>query len=134
MTKNKLIEWNDIWAFSIVLTDLRLKMAKELEEAIEWVVEQFVSRRRYGVCQVSSALLVHRIDSGEVIEGFLIFDDDKEFVRHYWTRVNGMNIDIGMMSHDKLFPNNIRSCYLYIWPPTGKFVYIYFCNGSRNLR
>ena len=99
-------------------------MANELEEAIEWVVEQFASRRTYGVCQVSSALLVHRIGSGEVIEGFLIFDDCKQFIRHYWTRVNGMNIDIGMMIHDKLFSNNIRSCYLSIWPPTGKFVYI----------
>ena len=67
-----------------------------LDSVLEDVVRVFVEKDRYGVCLVASALLRHRLNgTGMIIEGYLIFDQMKFYVRHYWFRINDKDYDVG---------------------------------------
>ena len=39
------------------------------------IVDTFVSRRVRGACLVTSTLLIHRLQAGNMIEWYLVFDD-----------------------------------------------------------
>ena len=66
-----------------------------VDSVLEYVVEKFVSRKRFGVCFISSALLVHRLGKGDLVEGYLIFDSHRCYVRHYWCLIDGKDYDAG---------------------------------------
>ena len=51
----------------------------------------------HGACLVTSTLLAHRLQIGKVIEGYLVFDDMRSYLRHYWCNVDGVNHDIGSL-------------------------------------
>ena len=72
------------------------------ESVIEDVVSKFVCKRKYGVCLIASALVVHRLDNGEVIEGYLVFDSHQCYIRHYWCRIDGKDYDIGTLINTRL--------------------------------
>ena len=57
----------------------------------EKMVDAFVSKGVYGACMVTSTLLVNRLQVGKVIEGYLVFDDMKSYLRHYWCSIDGVN-------------------------------------------
>ena len=72
------------------------------ELVIEDVVSKFVCKRKHGVCLIASALVVHRLDNGEVIEGYLVFDSHQCYIRHYWCRIDGKDYDIGTLINTRL--------------------------------
>ena len=47
------------------------------------MVDTFVSRGVSGAYLVISTLLIHRLQAGYVIEGYLVFDDMRSYLRHY---------------------------------------------------
>ena len=57
----------------------------------EKIVDAFVSRGVYGVCLVTSKLLIHRLQAGKVIEGYLVYVDMK--LPHYWCSIHEVNHD-----------------------------------------
>ena len=67
----------------------------------KWVVDIFVTRKMFGVCLLGSALLVHRLHKGKVIEGYEVFED-KTYIRHYWVRINNEDIDVGAEVYKRL--------------------------------
>ena len=67
----------------------------DFDVQVNKVIDIFVARERYGVCLLSSTLLVNRLGEGQVIEGYQIFECDKTYVRHYWVRINDEDIDLG---------------------------------------
>ena len=66
-----------------------------LENEIEFVAEEFISRNMYGVCLLASTVFIKRYGSGEIIQGYLKFLKNGAYVRHYWVRVDGYDVDIG---------------------------------------
>ena len=75
----------------------------DLDTLLEDVVRVFVEKGKYGVCLVASALLHHRANrAGKIIEGYLIFDQMKCYVRHYWFRINGKDYDVGSIINTSL--------------------------------
>ena len=74
-----------------------------LDTLLEDVVRVFVEKSKYGVCLVASALLRHHVNrAGMIIEGYLIFDQMKCYVRHYWFRINGKDYDVGSIINTSL--------------------------------
>ena len=59
-------------------------MDNSTERHKEKVVDVFVSKDVYGACLITSTLLVHRLQGGKMIEGYLVFDDMKSYLRHYF--------------------------------------------------
>ena len=66
-------------------------------EAFHQTVTDFVSRKCDGACLVSSAILLKRVGYGELIQGYLINDEIKYYVRHYWCRIDGKDYDAGTL-------------------------------------
>ena len=62
-------------------------------KAFHQTVTDFVSRKCDGACLVSSAILLKRVGYGELIQGYLINDVMKYYVRHYWCRIDGKDYD-----------------------------------------
>ena len=62
-------------------------MDNSTERHKEKTVDAFVSKGVYGACLITSTLLVHRSQLGKVIEGYLVFDDMKSYLRHYWCSI-----------------------------------------------
>ena len=56
----------------------------------------------HGACLVTSTLLVHRLQIGKVIEGYLVFDAMRSYLRHYWCSVDGVNHDLGSLINKRL--------------------------------
>ena len=81
-------------------------------------VDTFVSRRVSGACLVTSILLIHRLQAGNVIEGYLVFDDMRSYMRHYWCSIDGVNHDLGSIINTGL-GNSIFKGRLSQIPPTG---------------
>ena len=69
-------------------------------------VDHFVSRGVYGTCLVTSTFLIHRLLAGKVIEGYLLFDDMKSYLCHYWYSIDEVNHDLGPIINKRL-GNNI---------------------------
>ena len=66
------------------MTTLKLNVDKKFLE----IINDFVSRKITAACLVSSAILVHRLKDGGVVEGYLLNDTMKYYLRHYWCRIN----------------------------------------------
>ena len=77
-------------------------MDNSIEKHTESIVDDFVSRDVYGACLVTSTLLAHRLQIGKVIEGYLVFDDMRSYLRHYWCSVDGVNHDLGSLINKQL--------------------------------
>ena len=80
----------------------------DVSEKFHETVKDFVSRKIVAACLVSSAVLVHRLKMGEVIEGYLINDKMKYYVRHYWYRINEQDYDVGAVINMILMPDLFR--------------------------
>ena len=83
------------------MTDLKLNVNMKFHETIN----DFVSRKLVAACLVSSALLVHRSKAGNVVEGYLINDEMRYYVRHYWCCINGKDYDAGTVINMILMPS-----------------------------
>jgi len=83
------------------MTASKLNVNKKFHETIN----DFVSRKITTACLVSSALLVHRSKAGNVVEGYLINDEMKYYVRHYWCCINGQDYDVGSVINMVLMPD-----------------------------
>ena len=83
------------------MTALKLNVNKKFHETIN----DFVSRKITAACLVSSALLVHRSKAGSVVEGYLINDEMKYYVRHYWCCINEQDYDVGSVINMLLIPD-----------------------------
>ena len=79
-----------------------------VSEKFHETIKDFVSRKILGACLVSSAVLVHRLKMGEIIEGYLINDKMKYYVRHYWCRINEKDYDVGAVINMILMPDISR--------------------------
>ena len=53
---------------------------------------------------VSSSLLVHRSKVGDVVEGYLVNDKTKYYVRHYWCCISELDYDVGSVINMILMP------------------------------
>ena len=73
-----------------------------IDSVLEYLVDKFVSKKRFGVCLISSALLVHRLERGDLVEGYLIFDSHRCYVRHYWCLIGGKDYDAGTIISARL--------------------------------
>ena len=51
----------------------------------------------HGACLVTSTLLAHRLQTGEVNEGSLVFDDMRSYLYHYWYSIDDVNHDLGSL-------------------------------------
>ena len=58
-------------------------MDNSTERHKEKIFNAFVSKCVYGACLITSTLLVHRLQVGKAIEGYLVFDDMKSYLHHY---------------------------------------------------
>ena len=83
------------------MTASKLNVNKKFHETIN----DFVSRKITSACLVSSALLVHRSKVGSVVEGYLINDEMKYYVRHYWCCINEQDYDAGTVINMLLIPD-----------------------------
>ena len=77
-------------------------MNNSIEKHTESIVNAFVSRKVCGACLVTSTLLAHRLHIGEVIGGYLVFDDMRSYLRHYWCSVDGVDHDLGSLVNKRL--------------------------------
>ena len=96
----------------------------DVDQALEWTVEKFVSRNRIGVCLLSSALLVHRLRKGIVVEGYQIFNHDKTYVRHYWVRIDNRDVDAGTEVNKRLLSYPNLSTQLVEVKPGDDYLYL----------
>ena len=94
------------------MTTLKL----DVEEKFHETVNDFVTRKVMAACLVSSALLVHRSKVGLVVEGYLINDNFKYYVRHYWCRINEKDYDVGTIINMILMPDVFRKGNFSIVP------------------
>ena len=69
-------------------------MNNSTERHEEKIVDAFVLKGVYGTCLITSTLLFHRLQTGNVIEGYLVFDDVKSNLRHYWCSIDEVNHDL----------------------------------------
>ena len=72
------------------------------------IVKLFVEKKHMGACLVSSALF-SELTNAEVVEGYLVYDDQKFYIRHYWAVLEGYEVDIGSMINRQLFPIKIKT-------------------------
>ena len=93
-------------------------MDNSTERHKENIVDAFVSRGVYGDCLVASTLLIHRLQVGKVIEGYLVFDDMKSYLRHYWCSIDEVNHDLASTIKKRL-GNSIFEGRLSQIPPIG---------------
>ena len=56
-------------------------MDNSTENHKETVVDDFVSRGVRGAYRVTLTLLIHRLQTGKVIEGYIVFDDMRSYLR-----------------------------------------------------
>ena len=77
-------------------------MDNSTERHKEKIVDAFVSKGVYGACLITSILLVHRLQTGKVIEGSLVFDDMKSYLRYYWYSIDEVNNDLGSNINKRL--------------------------------
>ena len=97
---------------------------QNLDEAFKWTVEKFVTRKRFGVCLLSSTLLIHRLGKGKVVEGYQIFSD-KTYVRHYWVRIDNRDVDVGQEINKRLsLPHTKRASRLAETAPGSDYFYL----------
>ena len=93
-------------------------MDNSTEKHEEKIIDAFVSRGVYGACLVTSTLLIHRLQAGEVIEGYLAFDDMKSYLHHYWCSIGEVNHDLGSIINKQL-RNSLFKGRLSQIPPIG---------------
>ena len=93
-------------------------MENSTERHQEKIVDAFVSKVVYGACLVTTTLLIHRSRAGKVIEGYLVFDDMKSYLCHYWCSIDEINRDLGSIINKRLGNNIFEGCLLQI-PPIG---------------
>ena len=74
----------------------------DFDAEVENVIDIFVARNRFGVCLLSSTLLVNRLREGNVIEGYQLFEREKTYIRHYWVRINNQDVDPGTEINQRL--------------------------------
>ena len=86
------------------MTTAKLNVGKKFHETIN----DFVSRKIKAACLISSALLVHRSKVGGVVEGYLINDKMKYYVRHYWCCIDEQDYDVGTVINMILMPEVLR--------------------------
>ena len=67
----------------------------DFDVEVKKVIDIFITRKKYGVCLLSSTLLVNRLGEGKVIEGYQIIERNKIYIRHYWVSINDRDIDLG---------------------------------------
>ena len=94
-------------------------------------INDFVSRKITAACLVSSAILVHRLKGGGVVEGYLINDRMKYYVRHYWCRINERDYDVGTIINTILMPDVFRKLgkrRLSQTPPPDGYKYVSIIN------
>ena len=87
-------------------------MDNSTERHKEKIVDAFVSKYVFGGCLITSTLLVHRLQVGKVIEGYLVFDDMKSNLRHYWCSIDGVNHELGSIINKRIF----KGCLSQISP------------------
>ena len=101
-----------------------------VNEKFHETINNFVSRKITAACLVSSALLVHRSKTGDVVEGYLINDEMKYYVRHYWCCINEQDYDVGSIINMILIPDVFQKLgkrRLSQTPPDG-YIYISIMN------
>ena len=83
---------------------------------------------------MSSALFVHRSKGGGVVEGYLISDKMKYYVRHYWCCINEQDQDVGTVINMILMPDVFRKLgkrRLSRAPPPDGYNYISIMNPRK---
>ena len=93
-------------------------MDNSVEKYTEKIVNVFVSRGVHGACLVTSTLLAHRLQTGEVNKGYLVFNDIRSYLRHYWYSIDGVNHDLGSLINKRLGINIFKGRISQI-PPIG---------------
>lgn len=112
------------------MTDIKLNVNKKFHET----VNDFVSRKITAACLVSSALLVHRSKTGAVVEGYLINDEMKYYIRHYWCCINEKDYDAGSIINMLLIPDVFQKLgkrRLSQTPPPNGYRYLSITNLHR---
>ena len=91
-------------------------------------INDFVSRNLIGTCLVSSALLLHRLKVGCVVEGYLINDILKCYERHYWYCVNEKDYDVGSVVNTILMSRKLGKRRRSQTPPPDGYIYLSVMN------
>ena len=89
----------------------------EVDSYVENIVQLFVRRKIVGACLLSSTMLAE-VTNGNVVEGFLIFDELKVYFRHYWTIFNNRIYDIAHLVRQKLYPVDYIARLSEVEPPS----------------
>jgi hypothetical protein len=73
-------------------------MDRETCEAIERIVSHFVKRGWGSACLAGSALLVESLGEGTLVSGYLVNDEFRSYLRHFWYKGrDGISYDVGTM-------------------------------------
>ena len=88
----------------------------------ENIADLFCKKKLLGACLLSSAML-STLTKGDVVEGYLIYDQLKLYFRHYWTVVENTTYDISFRVRQRLFQSSSIS-RLSVITPSNDYTYL----------